>query len=136
MTRTPISVCAAQTLISVPFLGLGAWCLFFPSMVASLAFRPEHLGEGRALTITMGCFGAQAVLAGLFALFSQFTARTFKVYALALLPFFGFNYYFTLVDPVFTSLMLVDFAANTVMLLLCWLGWCAAESETADQTND
>lgn len=133
MTRSPISARTAQTLISVPFLGLGAWCLFLPSMVTSLAFRPEYLDGGRALVITMGCFGAQAILAGLFALFSRFTALTFKVYALALLPFFGFNYYFTLVDPVFTSLMLVDFAANTVMLLLCWLGWRAADSEASGQ---
>lgn len=126
MTRPLISARMAQTLIAVPFLGLGGWCLFFPSMVEELSLRPEHVMGTKGSAIIMGCFGAQAMLAGIFALFSRFTATTFLAYGVALLPFFGFNYYFTLVDPVFTSLMLLDFGANAVMLVLCWLGWKAA----------
>lgn len=129
MAQSFLSARLAQTLVAVPFLVLGGWCLLLPDMVVSLSFRPEVVTDSRALTITMGCFGAQAVLGGLFALCSRFTARTFAVYAVALLPFFGFNYYFTIVDPVFTNLMLLDFGANLAMLLFCWVGWRAARAE-------
>ncbi len=47
-----------------------------------------------ASVLMIGCFGAQAVLGGLFIWFSVWTRTTFLVYALALLPFFWFNYWF------------------------------------------
>ncbi len=71
----------------------------------------------------MGCFGAQAILSGLFAAFSIFTRRTFFVYGLALLPFFWFNYYFVFVVPILNGWMALDFVANVVMLGLCILGY-------------
>ena len=71
----------------------------------------------------MACFGAQALLAGLFAAFARFTATTFLVYGIALMPFFGFNYYFTFHDPVFTKMGLIDALGNIVMLALCYVGW-------------
>lgn len=71
----------------------------------------------------MGCFGSQAILSGLFAWFSRFTRMTFLAYAIALLPFFWFNYWFVFVVPVFSRWMALDFVSNIVMLALSLWGW-------------
>jgi hypothetical protein len=113
----------AQRLIAIPFLALGAWCLFFPDMVMRLGFRPEHYEPSIATSLMMGCFGAQAVLSGLFVTFSRFTRTTFLAYGIALLPFFWFNYWFVFVVPVLNRWMLLDFAANVAMLALCVIGY-------------
>ena len=118
----------AQRLIAVPFLGLGAWCLFFPQMVERLGFRPEYYHGTATTALMMGCFGAQAILAGLFAFFSRFTRTTFLVYGLALLPFFWFNYWFVFVVPMFSPWMALDFVANVAMLALCVIGYRASET--------
>jgi hypothetical protein len=112
-----------QRLIAMPFLGLGAWCLFFPGMVEQLVLRPEHYINTPSSRLLIGCFGAQAILSGLFAAFSIFTRRTFLVYGLALLPFFWFNYYFVFVTPILNGWMALDFGANLVMLGLCIWGY-------------
>jgi len=119
----------AQRLIALLFLGLGAWCLFFPDMVAKLGFRPEHYRSSIATSLMIGCFGAQAILSGLFAAFSRFSRTTFLVYGLALLPFFWFNYWFVFVEPVFSRWMALDFGANLFMLTLCVLGYRSSRAE-------
>jgi hypothetical protein len=92
-------------------------------MVERLGFTPEYYQGTATTALMMGCFGAQAVLAGLFAFFSRFTRTTFLVYGLALLPFFWFNYWFVFVVPMFNRWMLLDFAANVLMLALCVIGY-------------
>ena len=89
-----------QRLLALPFLILGGWCLLAPQMVERLTITPayQHLSATSALLI--GCFGAQAVLGGLFIAFSRWTKASFAIYAAALLPFFWFNYYFLFVVPV------------------------------------
>jgi heme A synthase len=112
-----------QRLIALPYLGLGAWCLLAPQMVERLMFTPgyQHLSPASAFMI--GCFGAQAVLGGLFIWFSQWTRTTFLAYALALLPFFAFNYWFVYEVPILNRWMALDFSANAVMLGLSVWGW-------------
>lgn len=116
----------AQRLIAVPFLGLGAWCLLFPHHVERLVFQPPYVLGNMTSAVLMGCFGAQAMLAGLFALTSRFTATTFLTYALALAPFFVFNAWFVFVVPMFNAWMALDFAANAGMLALALAGWRGA----------
>ncbi len=87
-------------MIALPNLVLGGWCLFAPRMVERLGVNPayQHLSVTSALLI--GCFGAQAVLGGLFIWFSVWKRTTFLIYAIALLPFFGFNYWFVYEVPI------------------------------------
>ena len=113
----------AQRLIAAPFLVLGSWCLLMPGMVERLGVRPEYYHGSTTTALLIGCFGAQAVLSGLFAAFSRFTRTTFMVYGIALLPFFWFNYWFVFVVPVFNRWMALDFACNLAMLALCVVGY-------------
>lgn len=117
---TPLVI---QRLIAVPFLGLGGWCLLFPGMVERLTLTPAYQHNSAASALLIGCFGAQAVLSGLFAAFSRFSRATFLVYGIALLPFFWFNYWFVFVTPMFNAWLALDFVSNLGMLGLCVLGW-------------
>ncbi len=112
-----------QRLIALPYFVLGGWCLFAPHMVERLMINPayQHLSVTSALFT--GCFGAQAVLGGVFIWFSRFTRATFLAYAIALLPFFGFNYYFVYELPILNRWMSLDFGANAAMFMLSLWGW-------------
>jgi hypothetical protein len=114
--------------IAAVFFVLGGWALLAPRSVIELTLLPEFRTGTPILAFTVACFGAQALIAGLFAAFSRFTRATFLAYGIALLPFFGFNYYFTFVDPVFTMLGLLDAVGNAVMLALCVVGYRRAEA--------
>ena len=112
-----------QRLLALPFLLLGAWCLIAPHMVERLGITPAYQHLSTTSALLMGCFGAQAVLGGLFIAFSRWTRSTFAIYGAALLPFFWFNYYFVFVVPVMTRLMAIDLVSNLFMLGLCVWGY-------------
>jgi hypothetical protein len=116
-------------LIAAIFLILGVWCLIAPSMVLSLGTQPGVSTGSRIEVVLMGCFGAQAVLAGLFAATARFTRTTFFAYGVALLPFFAFNYWFWQVEPLFNATILLDVLGNVVMLALCVVGYRAIARE-------
>jgi hypothetical protein len=126
--RTLVSTLLIQRLIAAPFLVLGGWCLLLPGMVERLTLTPEFQHNSATSALLIGCFGAQAVLSGLFAAFSRFTKTTFLVYGLALLPLFWFNYWFVFVLPIFNAWLTIDFVSNVVMLALCVLGWRRASA--------
>lgn len=69
-----------------------------------LTLRPQYRTGTGILPFVVACFGAQAMISGLFAAFARFTRATFLAYGIALIPFFGFNIWFTLIEPVFTAL--------------------------------
>ena len=117
----------AQTGIAAIFLILGAWCLVAPRSVMAMGLRPEYLSDAAVLPVFVACFGAQAMIAGLFAATAIFTRLTFLLYGIALLPFFLFDYYFYAVVPMFNEFILLDAAGNAIMLALCWVGWRRAE---------
>jgi hypothetical protein len=112
-----------QYALAAVFFVLGGWCVIAPSSVMQLAFRPEYHSSDAIVPVLMGGFGAQALIAGLFAAFSTFTRRTFLAYGLGLLPFFVFDYWFYFVEPMLTLVGLLDAVGNVAMLGLCWLGW-------------
>lgn len=126
-----------QWAIASVFFILGGWALLAPQNVIDLTLRPEYRLGTPALPFVVGCFGAQAMISGLFAAFARFTRATFLAYGIALLPFFGFNWWFTFVDPVFTMVGLLDAVGNVVMLALCVLGWRrAGPSAVQHQSGD
>lgn len=121
---TAMSTLTYQRFIASVFFILGGWALVAPSSVIALCIRPEWHDGGRLAPFAIGCFGAQALIAGLFAAFSRFTPRTFLAYAIGLIPFFVFDLWFTFVDPVLTLLGgMLDGIGNIIMFVLCWLGY-------------
>jgi hypothetical protein len=126
-----MSARTAQFLIAAVFLVLGGWCLFAPAGVIDLAFTEPYRDTSFINRFTIACFGSQAVLFGLMALVTSWSARSFVVFAVLLLPFFGFNYWFHYEVPVLTSIDMLDFAGNVTMLVLAILGWRAARAEAA-----
>ena len=121
-----MSVRAIQWCLASVFFVLGGWCLLSPASVLALTITPEYRSEAPIVPILIGAFGAQALIAGLFAAFARFDRATFLAYSLALMPFFVFDYWFYAVEPMLTSIGLLDFAGNLAMLGLCVLGWRAA----------
>ena len=124
-----MSARTAQFLIAAVFLILGGWSLFAPASVIELAFTEAYRDTSFINRFTIACFGSQAVLFGLMALVTRWNARSFAVFAVLLLPFFGFNYWFHYEVPVLTSIGMLDFAGNVTMLALAIVGWRAARAE-------
>lgn len=124
-----MSARTAQFLIAAVFLALGGWALFAPASVIELAVSEAYQDSSFLARFTMACFGAQAVLFGLMALVTRWNATSFAAFAVLLLPFFGFNYWFHYEVPVLTSIGMLDFAGNVTMLVLAVIGWRAAKAE-------
>ncbi|MEZ0244416.1 MAG: hypothetical protein ACAH11_13650 [Sphingomonas sp.] len=125
MTDNDRRVRHIQWAIAAVFFVLGGWALLWPQGVIDLTILPEYRG-GALLPFAVACFGAQALIAGLFAAFSRFTRTTFLAFGIALIPFFAFDIWFTAVDPVFTPLGWLDAVGNVIMLAMCVAGWRAA----------
>lgn len=120
-----------QLLIAFVFLGLGGWCLVAPLTVIDLTVRPEYRNDLRLSAITIGAFGAQAMLVGLITATSRFTAITFLALGTAVLPFFLFDWWFFAVEPIFNELILLDVAGNLAMLAACLRGWWLLRSDAS-----
>ena len=118
-----------QGLLACVFFVLGGWCLISPTSVLALAITAPYRSDAPIVAFLLGCFGAQAMIAGLFAAAAQFTRHTFLAYGLGLLPFFVFDYWFYVVTPILTPLGMLDALGNVIMLGLCILGWRAAEAD-------
>jgi hypothetical protein len=121
-----MSVQRIQWLLASVFFILGGWCVISPASVMALTIQPHYRTEHPLALIALGAFGAQAMIAGLFAAFSRFTRATFLAYGIGLLPFFVFDYWFYVVEPVLTPVGMLDAVGNVVMLALCVMGWRAA----------
>lgn len=126
-----MSALIAQRCIAAVFLLLGGWALFAPQSVIDLAITPDFQNSAYLTRFTMACFGAQAVLFGVMTLVTRWSATAFIVFALLLLPFFVFNWYFHYQVPVLTSIGMLDFAGNVTMLVLAIIGWRAARGGAA-----
>ena len=121
-----------QYFLAFIFISLGGWCLVTPGMVEQLGFRPEYQVLNTTSAILIGCFGAQAVLAGTIIATAEFKARTFLIFGLVgSVPFFFFNYYFYFIAEIFTHWMLLDFAGNIGIFACGLLGFRLKQAETA-----
>ena len=118
-----MSVRTLQLALAMVFFVLGGWCVVAPGSVLALAIRPAFRSDAPIVPILVACFGAQALIAGLFAATSRFTRWTFLAYGVGLLPFFAFDAYYYFVVPLLTEVGLLDLAGNVVMLAACGLGW-------------
>ncbi|MEO5973279.1 MAG: hypothetical protein ABIP91_07955 [Sphingomicrobium sp.] len=88
------------------------------------------------MVFAVGCFGAQALIAGLFAATARFTRMTFAAYGAMLLGFLAFDVWFWAVDPILTPLgAALDGAGNAVMIVACWLGWRAPDPRWAQPAS-
>ena len=117
------------------FIGLGGWCLLMPHTVEHIVFQPEHQHLSLTSGILIGCFGAQAVLAGLVIYLTTFNARAFLFFGLAAsIPFFVFNYYFYFLVEVFNHWMALDFVGNIGILALCAAGYRSCRMD--EMAND
>lgn len=112
-----------QYMIAAVFLILGGWCLVWPSSVIALTVRPEFQTDHMLVLVSLGAFGAQAVLAGLFAAFSRFTRATFAAFGISILPFFVFDWWFYAVVPLFNELILLDALGNVIFIAICARGY-------------
>jgi hypothetical protein len=127
-----MSVIAIQRLIAAVFIVLGGWAMFDPRSAIELGLQPEYR-EGAGMGFAVGCFGAQALIAGLFAATARFTRATFLAYGVMLVGFLIFDYWFWAVEPVLTTLgAALDGLGNLIMLALCGMGWRAAGPGQAD----
>lgn len=121
-----------QYFLGAIFLILGSWALFFPGHVERLVLSPDYYIGSVSSSVLVGCFGAQAVLCSVLIFFSTFTSRTFIVFGLVgSIPFFGFNYYFVFVEPVFNTLLAIDLIGNIGILACGILGWWLKRREEA-----
>lgn len=127
-----MSVRTIQWWLASVFFILGGWCLVAPGSVLTLAIRPEYHAAAPIVPLLIRCFGAQAVLAGIFAAFSRFERRTFLAYGVALLPFFVFDYWAYAVAPILTPVGLLDAVGNVAMLGLCFLGYRVSDGRAAE----
>jgi hypothetical protein len=119
-----MSTRSMQTILASVFFILGGWCLFAPGSVLALCIQPDYQSDDPIAPFLMAAFGAQAMIAGLFAMTAQFTRLTFLAYGIGLLPFFAFDFYFYFVTPVLTLIGAGgDFVGNVIMIGMCWLGW-------------
>lgn len=136
MTTPAQEIRRLQWLIAAVFFVLGGWCLLAPASVIALTVRPDYQSNDPLTVLSVGAFGAQAMIAGTFAATSRFTRLTFLIYGVGLLPFFGFNYWFYFVEPIFNELMLLDAVGNVIMLALCARGYMvAARVESPPQSG-
>ena len=118
-----------QYIIAATFLILGGWALFFPGHVIEVALTEGYREDTFVTRFMMACFGAQAVMFGIMALVVKWQSRAFAVFAVVLIPFFIFNYWFHYEVPVLTSLGMLHFAGNLTMFIACVIGWRAARAE-------
>jgi hypothetical protein len=112
-----------QYIMAAVFFVLGGWCIIAPDNVIDLGIRPDYQPDDTVAPLFMACFGAQACIAGLFCTFSTFTRTTFLAYGIGVLPFFWFDYYFYVVDPIFTEFILLDAVGNVIFVVMCVWGY-------------
>ncbi|KAK4234711.1 hypothetical protein C8A03DRAFT_18438 [Achaetomium macrosporum] len=116
-----------QRAMATAYAGLGAWCLLHSYSVVALGFTPRYVAMSNETThLLMRCFGAQAMTCGLVLGTSEMTAFSFTAFGLAMIPYIGWNFWFSGVGPargMINSLMWLDFFGN--VFFMGGSLWCA-----------
>ena len=73
-----MSVRTIQWWLAAVFVVLGGWCLVSPGSVLALTITPTYQSEAPIVPILIGAFGAQALIAGLFAAFHGSNSAPFS----------------------------------------------------------
>lgn len=84
-----------------------------------MSIVPEYAVVNRLSSLAMQCFGAQAMTCGLVLGTSTMTSKSFSVFAGAMVPYIGFNFWFG-VGPgkgLFTKWLWLDFVGNVFFLV-------------------
>ena len=82
-----------QVFLGTTFTGMGLATMLFPRELLGLSLasiRAEQISD--ELAFIFRCFGAQATLCGCILLSCTFTARLYRNFGLAILPFFVFDW--------------------------------------------
>lgn len=95
-------------------------CLIHPYSVIALGFTPKYVAMSNATTyLFTRCFGAQAMTCGLLLGTSNMTAFSFTAFGLAMIPYIGWNFWFSGIGPsrgMINSLMWLDFIGNVFFM--------------------
>ncbi len=122
-------------------LTLPARCLVHPYSVIALGFTPKYIAMSNATTyLFTRCFGAQAMTCGLLLGTSEMTAFSFTAFGLAMLPYIGWNFWFSGIGPsrgMINSLMWLDFFGNCFFMGgSLWCGQVLREEAAAAKKGD
>lgn len=119
-----------QKLLATVFLAGGTWCLVAPGSMLRVCFRPDVVVTASTVFVTQ-CFGSQAVLCGTLLATTKMTRRSFLTFAVATLPFFVFDVWYSLVNPVMTVVGgLADGVGNVIIVSSClWGAWRETKEE-------
>jgi hypothetical protein len=133
---------APSRVMGAVWLGMGAATMLFPGPVLRMSFQRQALpsnAEGAeeqpAVDLLCRCFGAQAVMCGILLLTAKMDATAYKIWGVALLPFFAFDY-LAWRKGLLTDLgALGDLGGNIVFLVCSVAGAAAAGGAAAVVTS-
>ena len=114
-----------QYALAAVFFVLGGWCLLSPGSVLALAIRPEYQSGAPIVAGADGRLRRAGADRRAVCRLLDLHQGHLLAYAVALLPFFVFDYWFYAVEPMLTWIGLLDAVGNVIMLGLCFLGWRA-----------
>jgi len=98
--------------------------MVFPRPLLEMSLTKARLAHINDSTlIVFQCFGSQACLVGAVLATCRMTPQTYKAFAAAMIPYFGFNFYCHFVKPFIAPLpMLADFVNNVIMSQIALAG--------------
>lgn len=73
--------------------------------------------------LVLQCFGSQAALCGLLILSAKFSANTFRLFGLAMIPYVAFDYLAWRMGALTPFGALGDLAGNVVFGVCCYQGY-------------
>ena len=112
-----------QLFLGGVFTTMGLGTMLFPGLLLPISLKNHASSDSADLTLTFRCFGAQATLCGLILLSLRPTAKFYRNFGLAILPFFVFDYMAWHNDMITTFGALGDAAGNIVFTGCSYIGW-------------